>query len=82
LEVDASPQSPIVNSMWLIQMPYAIGFEQIYFSLLSKSDVVAHSVIITLIAGVVIIGIAFRNFLNKADSARKRLSELRKKYLR
>jgi vacuolar-type H+-ATPase subunit I/STV1 len=59
---------------------YLIGLEQIYFSLPSKSDVVALFTLFSLAVGVVLFMIYIRIFFGKADKARNKISELRKKY--
>jgi len=63
-----------------ISIAYFIGLEQIYFSLPSKTDVVALSTLFSLVVGTVIGILYVRFFLSKAEKARKKISELREKY--
>lgn len=81
LQADVQIYLSIALAFMGVLITYAIGLEQLYFSLSSKSDVVALSVIISLVVGVVISFIAFRYFISKADRARKKIPELRKKYV-
>jgi hypothetical protein len=62
-----------------ISIAYTIGLQQIYFSLPSKSDIVALSILFSLFAGMALGMIYVYIFIKKADKARKDISKLKEK---
>jgi hypothetical protein len=80
LSADIQTYLSIALALAGILIAYTIGLEQIYFSLPSRIDITALSTLLAIAAGTVVILYQLHIFIDKANKARKNISELRKKY--